>query len=214
MARHKDRPAKEAKFLELWLDSRDVIESYRKAFGDKKSIKSCASLEFNKPYMQEAVALVKSIADKKLDQLAAREEQALALEEIPVHPLEARQHRILHLARMARGEITITRQAVTKEGELIEYEERPTFKEMIAAARLLGQMYGDHTLKIEHKNVDEGTPMFVYPDNGLGPSGATDRQAEDMNMCNACNTIYPRTERHICSTKSLASDNEVVQSDD
>jgi len=95
----------------------------------------------------------------------------LAKSELPrVHRLESRLERALHLARIASGDAMVKRTAWnSKDNWVEEWDESPSFRDQVSAAKLLGLMYADFTVKQETKETKQ-TTVFVQVDNGRGPA--------------------------------------------
>jgi DNA-binding LytR/AlgR family response regulator len=191
-------------FLAAWLELKDQNEAFKVAFGDrstKRAVQVAASLEMRKPYMKAALARVTATTEHAIATLEERSELAAKLAPQNIHWLENRLNRTIHLAKIASGEHSVTAQYVTETGEVVEYERKPDYKDMLAAAKLLGQMSGDYIERVEVKDTTENRVVFVRVDNGLGP--APEPEAEDMEHCPGCETIVQKN-GHECR-KALRS---------
>ena len=177
-----------------------------------------ASRMMSLPFMQEAKAMVDSATMEAVALASTRSAQAAALEALaPVHKLEARQNRITHLASIASGEARVTRKVFVAiathpdGGEEIEVEEVPSFRDQIAAAKLLGMMYGDFVMKQEIEQTNKVVHKFVHIDNGRGPlpAGVSVQvlPSHDFEICQSCGegVSLEAKASHVCEPKKLAS---------
>lgn len=189
----------QVRFRARYLVHGDPTRAYVEA-GFKGNPKHGVKYLMSLPYMIEAKDELAKMASDRIAALAR-------IDLAPVHRLEVKQNRIAHLAAIASGDAEMSEDHVHPiTGEVVTVTVKPSFKDQIAAAKLLGLMFADFLVKkeVEHKGV--GGAIFVHSDNGRGPTPGK-VLAQDFTVCEACSTAYDSTEAHQCE-KRLSAENK------
>ena len=205
---------KQMMFRDHFLEHGDAVGAYIAAGYSKKNLTEGPRWMLKQPWMIEAMARFGGKTEALVQ--VAGERSSLVKVKLPdVHRLENRQHRVHHLAMIASGEAEITRQVVAKgkDGfEVVEVVEKPTYTEQIAAAKLLGLMYGDFVTKTEIKETRQ-TSVFVKVDNGRGPVQGRvlelpENGTADFDICPHCGeALEPeQAEEHISACPEKTSE--------
>lgn len=205
--------AKQAKFLELFREYRDLPRAWKEA-GYTGSEKSAYKLL--RKLGESDTAIINP--QVKADRIAQAIVPVVPTDQPPPEPehyvrLRTKQGRQEWLMDFIAGKIEIVKQQVyfDQEGQrqVDEVISVPDFKERAKAMELLQKSCGDQSTTVDVKGsvdvaaVTKPRPVYIHVDNGRGPalpiSGSTTGQNK-MEVC-ACGAVYESGSTHECEAR-------------